>query len=323
MSHLYRVERHIQTGPLKHFEISVGKESLCEEDFFRLDKKGRADYCRIFRKAAKDYLERNMRGFWGGVIFFHPWRRRHMDGSECKRKDCHHKHQWVWGPHFHFVGYGRMREYSAAYCLEWERVCRKALKKYKDAFNVNCIPGLVYEEDLADNAPSIYHENIGFVFSYKQLKAWKGSRKLKETCAYELTHVGLFMEEKPLIFDYLDTGEVREVSGANVYHFVGAFANCKGGKTLVSQGMEAIPCSDCGGTQLEFEVDPVTGKPTKLKGTYSRWTKYYAYHLTEPKKRSGIHGVKRTLSDWTVAETVEERERRERDGLNLRHRRGI
>jgi hypothetical protein len=42
----------------------------------------------------------------GGVYILHCERKKHSDGSECERGDCHRKHYWVWGPHVHFVGWG-------------------------------------------------------------------------------------------------------------------------------------------------------------------------------------------------------------------------
>jgi len=45
---------------------------------------------------------------YGGVVVVHPWRLKHEeDGSSCERKDCKRYHVWMWGPHVHFIGWGR------------------------------------------------------------------------------------------------------------------------------------------------------------------------------------------------------------------------
>jgi hypothetical protein len=52
------------------------------------------------RKFAKD-------GFYGGVVILHLERKKHADdGTPCDRKGCKRPHVWVWGPHFHYIGYG-------------------------------------------------------------------------------------------------------------------------------------------------------------------------------------------------------------------------
>lgn len=60
----------------------------------------------LYDQAVK-YLKSWMRdGFYGGVLVVHGERRKHTDGSECEREDCHRKHIWMWSPHVHWVGYG-------------------------------------------------------------------------------------------------------------------------------------------------------------------------------------------------------------------------
>jgi len=52
-----------------------------------------------------DYM-RN--GAYGGTVITHLERRKHHDGSECDHENCHKRHVWAWGPHFHYIGYGYM-----------------------------------------------------------------------------------------------------------------------------------------------------------------------------------------------------------------------
>lgn len=54
----------------------------------------------------KDHIGIFKDGFFAGVVILHLERKKHLDGSECERGKCSAPHKWVWGPHFHFVGYG-------------------------------------------------------------------------------------------------------------------------------------------------------------------------------------------------------------------------
>lgn len=45
-------------------------------------------------------------GVYAGVVIMHLERKRHKDGTECGRHGCTRRHVWIWGPHFHFIGYG-------------------------------------------------------------------------------------------------------------------------------------------------------------------------------------------------------------------------
>jgi hypothetical protein len=49
-------------------------------------------------------------GAYGGVIVTHIERRKHYDGTECDHENCHKRHRWKWGPHFHYIGYGFMAD---------------------------------------------------------------------------------------------------------------------------------------------------------------------------------------------------------------------
>ena len=53
-------------------------------------------------------------GLYGGCTFFHPYRKKHSDdGTSCEfNLHCDRHHTWEVGPHFHFVGYGKMDEKS-------------------------------------------------------------------------------------------------------------------------------------------------------------------------------------------------------------------
>jgi hypothetical protein len=54
-------------------------------------------------------------GLKGGILIFHPFRKKHMDGSECDEYQCPYLHKWVEGPHFHVLGYGKLIESDRFY----------------------------------------------------------------------------------------------------------------------------------------------------------------------------------------------------------------
>jgi len=87
-------------GKLKHIVFSPPQDMFTLDDF-RVDqgKTIKKKLCAMLKKYSKD-------GVYGGAVIFHPWRRKHMDGTECDDKHCTRRHQWVFGPHIHYLGYG-------------------------------------------------------------------------------------------------------------------------------------------------------------------------------------------------------------------------
>lgn len=60
-----------------------------------------------YRNAAIAAMKRHSIGLFGGVVVVHPWRKKHDDGSHCESRECEKAHVWDWGPHVHFIGWGR------------------------------------------------------------------------------------------------------------------------------------------------------------------------------------------------------------------------
>jgi len=105
MSGLYDAYRDQGTklGTLKHIMFSPPQEDW---PFSRFQDRGQLLMKRL-RTILKKYSKN---GAFAGTLILHLWRKKHLDGSECERSDrgerCRKKHQWVWGPHVHFIGYG-------------------------------------------------------------------------------------------------------------------------------------------------------------------------------------------------------------------------
>lgn len=62
---------------------------------------------RAYIKEAVGILKQYANGAsMGGAVIFHPWRKKHDNGSACEDGDCKQSHHWVWSPHIHFIGCG-------------------------------------------------------------------------------------------------------------------------------------------------------------------------------------------------------------------------
>lgn len=85
-------------GRIRHVEFSVDP-TLWTPDLVTSD--GATSLWRAFQSAYASCASRA-----GGCVVLHLWRRKHLDGSTCDHKACSLQHTWVWGPHFHFVGWG-------------------------------------------------------------------------------------------------------------------------------------------------------------------------------------------------------------------------
>lgn len=90
----------IPLGRLKHIAFSPPQKWLSQSIIINNQSSElRRELIKIIKKYSRN-------GFYGGVLVFHMQRQKHMDGSECSDKSCSLEHVWVYGPHFHFIGYG-------------------------------------------------------------------------------------------------------------------------------------------------------------------------------------------------------------------------
>ena len=107
MARLYRGQRH-SLGALKHIAFSPPQGMITKASYeVDLGKSAWASFYKLYGQIVNN--------FNGGVVDFHPWRKKHDDGSECEFEaytadgqlvTCPQHHVWRWGPHFHFTGYG-------------------------------------------------------------------------------------------------------------------------------------------------------------------------------------------------------------------------
>lgn len=89
----------LRFGPLDHVELSPPQDVFTEKEVSRLE-----GYRKAFEWA--NGMIRKYVHHPAGVLMFHPWRFKHLDGSTCERPDCKEKHKPVFSPHFHWCGYG-------------------------------------------------------------------------------------------------------------------------------------------------------------------------------------------------------------------------
>lgn len=114
-------KKGIEVGKLRHISFSIDPTSITLSEV--LSDRGQSLHSRFYRlirdiascrvhwdgKRCDDPNCPRIHSedrFWGGWCCLHLWRKKHQDGSECGRKGCLKAHQWVWGPHFHYLGYG-------------------------------------------------------------------------------------------------------------------------------------------------------------------------------------------------------------------------
>jgi len=77
--------------------FAPSKNSYKPQSFKNLDK---------LKLKAYNLMKAYAKSFYGGVLVFHAYRRKHEDGSGCESKNCKRDHTWEWGPHFHYIGHG-------------------------------------------------------------------------------------------------------------------------------------------------------------------------------------------------------------------------
>jgi len=84
----YRLSCLRKLGKVIHVICSIHRDKCCPVDYFDVK-------FRELRHECEETLRK--RGFWGGMLVFHPFRRH---SSLCT---------WHWSPHFHAIGYGWIR----------------------------------------------------------------------------------------------------------------------------------------------------------------------------------------------------------------------
>jgi hypothetical protein len=206
--HTYHRSQGVYLGRLRHLVFSPPQDGRAT----------RKDFARVVRTWA--------RGDYGGVVVYHPARKKHVDdGSACEEKKCPRGHVWERGPHWHYVGYGYF-EYS----------------------------DIIFEKTgwvLTD-------------IDYKH-PSNKAFRKIDKTMAYLLSHAGLKYVSSHVGHDperaghmephFSNTDDVISTSG-QAYQYVGLMATCHGGVIGVERSEVAKECRTCGAAVLSWEASP-------------------------------------------------------------------
>lgn len=164
---------------------------------------------------------------WGGVWVRHYYRIKHKDGAECETKNCKRDHIWVWGPHYHFLGY--------AYFTK------------SNVINTNTGGRWNYRQLGLENAPS----------------KWKRTtkRSLYHTAHYQLSHATrIYQIQHKWVTGFDERKESqRKITGetwdngltyskefiGQTYGYVGCMANCKGGKKVEQTIIRMEKCVSC------------------------------------------------------------------------------
>lgn len=126
MKALYE-ERGDKFGPLDHVVFSPPIDLVSEED--ANTKEG---YDKLHDWANR-FLNSYVRGL-AGCYMLHPWRAKHHDGSTCEDENCHQRHYWHYGPHFHYLGYGYWLKSSTVYDLTGAVYTKIKYGQKRDAF---------------------------------------------------------------------------------------------------------------------------------------------------------------------------------------------
>lgn len=127
----YRAVERFAVGGLRHVAFSVRPDKYTRADVEADAGKALwSDFNRAFKRAAEwrehddgsvcdsprcrktHTISRGAR-LAGGAVMLHLERKRHDDGTECERRRCKKHHVWIWGPHFHFLGYGWFQDFEA------------------------------------------------------------------------------------------------------------------------------------------------------------------------------------------------------------------
>ena len=102
----------VNLGKLKHITFSPPQKDWPKTRVVQDGGKAlRKLAYRHFNKYFKDRA-------YGGFLIFHGERKKHKDGTECEDRNCNKVHQWVWSPHFHYLGYGYFSPESPLYHSE-------------------------------------------------------------------------------------------------------------------------------------------------------------------------------------------------------------
>lgn len=205
----------VKTGQWKHIQVSDSPDNWTPEKV--IQDKGKA-----FKKACRQVLKDNAKGgWWGGVEIFHPYRKKHKDGSECTKKNCKKKHFWAWGPHCHYLTKG--------YFVQSDVVHKKT------GFVLKRIPELDgRKRDLRDTAH--YQLTHSAIF-------------MTEGHVYDSTARIDVHDEK-----------VDRTLGLG-YTYVGKYANTVGCVKVASSEFVTVPCENCGTPLHSYPTADNTEKP--------------------------------------------------------------
>lgn len=97
MGEVYNLN-NVHLGTLKHIVFSP-PQFITREMYERDPSIIEGSLLEMIHRFTKD-------GFYGGVIMPHGERKKHKDGTECDDMNCEEEHVWVWGLHYHYIGYG-------------------------------------------------------------------------------------------------------------------------------------------------------------------------------------------------------------------------
>jgi len=95
-------------GHLDHVVFSPPQDMFSEEELAT-----REGY-QAAHEWANEFLNENVQNL-AGCYMFHPWRAKHQDGTTCEDDHCQKRHIWLYGPHFHYVGYGWWKRSDIVY----------------------------------------------------------------------------------------------------------------------------------------------------------------------------------------------------------------
>lgn len=169
----------VKFGPLDHVELSPPPGRYVLKDVST--KKGYQKIHRDAEKILKKYVYKE-----AGVLIFHPWRFKHLDGSTCEKEDCKEKHKPVFSPHFHYCGYGYWKKADEFYQLTEGWVYKKISPgKARNAFAT-----ISYE--LSHCGILIEAKPIYDSVSHARIQ---GTMDLKQ-CGEVVRYVGLFSKSR-------------------------------------------------------------------------------------------------------------------------------
>jgi len=240
-------------GPISHCQLSTAPDS----PLFSPEALNTPEGLNRAYKEARKVLQKYCRGY-GGVLMLHPWRQIHLDGSPCGRHDCQEKHDWVWSPHFHYIGVGW-----------WE----KSDEVYRQT-------GWTYTK---------------FGYGTRKRRGLKESqRSLFNTLQYQLSHCGILVEGKH-IYDsdaHISVdGTIELAQVGQVVRYVGLFSNSKGGYKVESKKREVQACPHCKADLHTFDL-VLSDKGEWLlhadRGPLMEWVEVRVWYINHRQKQQRL-----------------------------------